>query len=275
MHNLFLGSANLKNIWLDDSSHISRKDLQHIQDTVENCEVPKSMGRIHKEDSDKFFIIHCRSVEKWILVFSLLCLKECLPAEALECWRFFVQACHLLFQPLIREIDARAAHALLLQFCHSFKDNYGAYTVTPNMHLHTHLLECILDYGPIYSFWLFSFERNLRVLPHQSEVSIEIQVMRKFLLDLTVQELVSADEACDSSQQRVFDNLLEKRQVGYAHNALQLLPYSDSGIFIEIPCQQINTTTDHVNLEGVVCIPPYIIWMFDSDSLQYIRQAYS
>ena len=27
------------------------------------------------------------------------------------------------------------------------------------MHLHLHLKECMLDYGPVYSFWCFSFER--------------------------------------------------------------------------------------------------------------------
>ena len=35
----------------------------------------------------------------------------------------------------------------------------GQEYVTPNMHLHGHLIERLFDYGPIYSFWLFSFER--------------------------------------------------------------------------------------------------------------------
>ena len=42
---------------------------------------------------------------------------------------------------------------------HREVERYGREKVTPNMHLQTHLLECILDYGPVYSFWLFSFER--------------------------------------------------------------------------------------------------------------------
>ena len=33
-----------------------------------------------------------------------------------------------------------------------------------NMHLHGHLKECILDFGPVYTFWLFSFERLNGVL---------------------------------------------------------------------------------------------------------------
>ena len=32
--------------------------------------------------------------------------------------------------------------------------------ITPNMHLHCHLKQSLLDYGPIHNFWLFSFERH-------------------------------------------------------------------------------------------------------------------
>ena len=33
-----------------------------------------------------------------------------------------------------------------------------------NMHLHLHLAECIVDYGPVYAFWCFAFERMNGVL---------------------------------------------------------------------------------------------------------------
>ena len=36
--------------------------------------------------------------------------------------------------------------------------------VTPNMHLHGHLKECLLDDGPFHSFWCVSFERFNGVL---------------------------------------------------------------------------------------------------------------
>jgi len=34
---------------------------------------------------------------------------------------------------------------------------YGKH-ITPNMHIHSHLKDCILDYGPLHGFWLFAFE---------------------------------------------------------------------------------------------------------------------
>ena len=55
--------------------------------------------------------------------------------------------------------ELRVADALLLKFCCHFEVIYGLDAVTPNMHLHAHLSDCVNNFGPMSSFWLFSFER--------------------------------------------------------------------------------------------------------------------
>src|SRR5947207_292604 len=35
---------------------------------------------------------------------------------------------------------------------------YGQKKITPIMHLCLHICECALDYGPLYSFWCYSFK---------------------------------------------------------------------------------------------------------------------
>ena len=67
---------------------------------------------------------------------------------------------------------------VLMHFCRRFGQLYGKEAITPNMHLHAHLRECIQDYGPIYSFWLFSFERYNGMLGNfpNNQRSIEIQL---------------------------------------------------------------------------------------------------
>ena len=42
--------------------------------------------------------------------------------------------------------------------CKKFQDLYGPKAITPNMHLHTHLKQYILDYGPLHAFWCYPFE---------------------------------------------------------------------------------------------------------------------
>ena len=68
-------------------------------------------------------------------------------------------ACKFLSRPVITFVELQKADLMLLQFCQKFERLYGKSKVKPNMHLHGHLKECVLDYGPVYNFWCFSFER--------------------------------------------------------------------------------------------------------------------
>ena len=49
--------------------------------------------------------------------------------------------------------------------------------------MHLHLKNCLHDYGPVYSFWCFAFERYNGILGayHTNNKQIEPQIMRKFL----------------------------------------------------------------------------------------------
>ena len=53
------------------------------------------------------------------------------------------------------------------------------------MHLHLHLKDCILDFGPIYAFWLFSFERYNGILGDipTNNRNVELQLMNRFTRD--------------------------------------------------------------------------------------------
>ena len=68
-------------------------------------------------------------------------------------------ACRRLCSKFISSGNAKVVDRLLIEFCEKFENLYGKELVTPNMHLHGHLYDRIIDFGPIYSFWLFSFER--------------------------------------------------------------------------------------------------------------------
>ena len=81
--------------------------------------------------------------------------------------------------------ELQLADALLLRFCHRFELIYSKDTVTPNIHLHAHVVDCIRDYGPMSTFWLFAFERFNGILGDEptNNRSIEIQLMKRFLKD--------------------------------------------------------------------------------------------
>ena len=59
------------------------------------------------------------------------------------------------------------------------------------MHLHLHLKESFLHFGPPHAFWCFAFERFNGVLGsyYTNNRAIELQLMRRFCREQTVQNL--------------------------------------------------------------------------------------
>ncbi|XP_022784123.1 uncharacterized protein LOC111324758 [Stylophora pistillata] len=123
--------------------------------------------------------------KNWTLVYSLFVLDGLLPKEHMRCWQAFVLACKFLTRPVITALELQKADLMLLQFCEKFEQLYGKLKLKPNMHLQGHLKQCVLDYGPIYNFWCFSFERFNGILSSfkTNNRCIEIQLMRKLLSD--------------------------------------------------------------------------------------------
>ena len=80
---------------------------------------------------------------------------------------------------------------------------------TPNIHLHLHLHDCILDYGPVYSFWCFAFERYNGLLgsfPVNSR-QIEPQIMKKFIQLQQVNSVEIPPECFSFSQALMNDSI--------------------------------------------------------------------
>ena len=51
------------------------------------------------------------------------------------------------------------AHQCFLNMVKLIEKKYGPKKIMPNLHLCLHICECINDYGPMYLFWCFSYER--------------------------------------------------------------------------------------------------------------------
>jgi len=71
---------------------------------------------------------------------------------------YFIRVC-LILSSQILELDLmREAHSKLIKIVKLIERNYGRGKITPNLHLSIHLFNYSFDYGPLYSFWYFSFE---------------------------------------------------------------------------------------------------------------------
>lgn len=105
-------------------------------------------------------------------------------------------ACKYLCQSVISGTDLDIADGLILKCCKSVETLYGKHVITPNMHLHNHLKEVILDHGPITSFWCFSFERFNGIMGSTTtnKRSVELQLMRKLLISRQLKDMKLPDK---------------------------------------------------------------------------------
>ena len=113
----------------------------------------------------------------------------------------FVQACTILCSRMLKWSDLEVAHSYLKQFCIKFVDAYGHKHFTPNMHMHMHLRDCCSDFGSIYGFWCFAFERCNGVLGsfQTNNGCIESQIMKKFIFQQQVLKIKLSTEFQDIS----------------------------------------------------------------------------
>ena len=185
MHNLFLGTGkHMLTLWIDRGV-LAKQHFDLIQEFVDNVKVPSDIGRIPLKISSGFAGFKADQFKSWINIFSIPSLHQILLPDDLECWRHFVLACRILCKQSLNSADVVKADGLLMHFCERVQRLYGESAITPNMHLHGHLRDVILDYGPVQEFWCFSFERYNGILGKQptNNRAIEPQLLHQFLFD--------------------------------------------------------------------------------------------
>ncbi|OAD65558.1 hypothetical protein PHYBLDRAFT_165963 [Phycomyces blakesleeanus NRRL 1555(-)] len=160
MHNLFLGTPKrLMDHWIKDKD-IQDGDFVAMQKTAEMMIVPDALAK------DRF-----------------------------ENWINFDNVCCLLIKPTITFDEVNTAHQFLQTFCTRCDEPYNAKILTCNMHLHLHLRDTIRDFGPVYSYWLFGFERFNRLLKNlktNRKIRFEETFMKKFIEDVHKDDLVNS-----------------------------------------------------------------------------------
>ena len=133
-------------------------------------------------------IITADQWKSFTVLSSIHALWNVLPRSDLEVWRNFVIGCSCLCSTVLTETKALLAHSHLLKFCESFEQLYGTHIQT---YICIPILLSVSDYRPVYSFWLFSFERYNGILGEYgtNQRAVEIQLMCKFLSSQFMKDL--------------------------------------------------------------------------------------
>ena len=207
----------------------------------------------------------------WTIVFSPYVLKDYLPSQHYSMWCTFSLSCSLLCRPFIQHAELVEADELLMNFCEMFEQLFGKEHVTPNMHLHAHLKQCVEDVGPVFSFWCFSFERYNGILEsfQKNWHAPEIQLLEKFVLMQTLNAMdISAPlelSSCVSSLKKNYTMLEDPRRI---FDSNLLLKYENN--IMSLP-----TAVDAIKLEFHEIIPPRREKYLTDSSRQHLWSMYS
>ena len=167
MHCLFLGIARwiVKKIWIE-SEVLSTNSLKIIQQTMNEFQIPADLGRIPgKVDCGEGFAN--LTADQWRIFFNIyatVSLWEHLSDVDRKILTYFVRVCSILVSRILEVDSLNEAHQKLIEVVKLIENNYGRDKVSANLHLSLHLHECSSDFGPLYAFWCFSFERMNGVL---------------------------------------------------------------------------------------------------------------
>ena len=182
MHNLLTGTAKkVFSQWVKNDI-LKRKALDEIDEKIKHISSSSDLGRLPTRIASNYGNFTADEWKNWTLYFSIYALDGILPSVHLKCWQtlIFVLACRLICKPCISLTEVQKADFLFLKFCKDYEKLYGSLAITPNMHLHTHLKECIIDFGLVPAFWCLAYERFNGLIADipTNNSNIEVQFMR-------------------------------------------------------------------------------------------------
>lgn len=180
---IFFGIAKHAFKTWKDLGILTTSDYEIIQSKVDLMNPPPKLGRIVRKINSGFASFTANEWKNWILIYSLHGLHGILSREHYHCWCIFVEACRTILLPVVTDTQVKRAHDLLIFNFNEFLRLYGSKYCSPNMHMACHLRECMLDYGPLSTFWCFAFEHYNGTLEEiqTSWYRPEKQMLVKFL----------------------------------------------------------------------------------------------
>jgi hypothetical protein len=155
----------VKKIWVDEGV-LTPDVLKKVQKKMDEFKVPSDLGRIPgKVDCGDGFSNF--TADQWRIFFTIYATVSCwdhLSSNDQKILNHFVRICLILVNRIVETDSMKEAHQRLIKIVKLIEENYGRDKITPNLHLSLHLCECAYDYGPLYAFWCFSFERMNGIL---------------------------------------------------------------------------------------------------------------
>lgn len=96
-----------------------------------------------------------------------------------------MDATHILCSSEISLERLQYAETLLSSFVDDFEEIYGESNMVFNVHLLSHLADCVRHIGPLFAYSNYSFEDNIGHLVslHKGTTDVSTQICKKYLME--------------------------------------------------------------------------------------------
>lgn len=159
--------------------------IKQVDSYLKSLKVPQQLTRLSRSIGDRKHW-KAREWENWLLFYSLPVLLE-LPGfeEYAAHWSHLVEALFILSQNSIPLSDIDKAEMLLKEFQIETQRLYGYTSMTYNVHQLIHLVQSVVDFGPLWAHNCFCFESMNGILMKKikSAKGVLHQICRSILMN--------------------------------------------------------------------------------------------
>ncbi|KAK3923954.1 Glutaminase [Frankliniella fusca] len=133
---------------------------------------------------------------------------------------YLSKATHILLQRSVTEEQVHEAHHLLMCYTFFHEKYFGARSMVYNIHLLSHIAQCVFNFGPLWGYSSFIYESKNRYLLQlcKNPNSIALEISRKFL---TFQSLPGLSLILNCSEKVIdfSDKILNYKKVTKCHRS--------------------------------------------------------
>lgn len=247
MHFFFLGVFKDFFQILCDAKVLNEAELHAMQMHADKLKCPKEVGRVPYKIWSKMSGFKADQWKTLVLIYFPFVLNGALArltnvAERLKVQRLaclLTLMCRIICVRTITKAALQTYTTLMCEYYSVFRSLFPDRCKT-NMHSALHLEECCLDYGPVYAFWLFSFEQYNGMISsiETNHLAMESTFLRKHFFNVAVKTWRSLRVSDVYSRDHVlcptmtvgdfYNNLLDSEKFADARKLLErVLPASD------------------------------------------------
>lgn len=163
MHGSYLGVCRqMCELWFDSSNHnrpfYMGLRIKLIDKHLLQISQPQRITRKREISCRKNW--KAQEFKNWLLYFGLPCMYKQLPLRYIKHFALLSNSMYVLLQDEISDEEFKSATDNLQKFVLEFENLYGSKCMNFNVHLMSHISDCVENCGPLWAYSNFPFESN-------------------------------------------------------------------------------------------------------------------